>query len=141
VVATDISADALAVAHINVDRHGLDGRLQLVRTDHMDGVEGSYDLIIANPPYVPLEEMSALAAEYRHEPELGLVSGEDGLDSARRILQDASRLLHTDGLLVLEVGAQQAELEEAFPDYAFIWPEFEYGGMGVALLRAADLLV
>jgi ribosomal protein L3 glutamine methyltransferase len=139
VVATDISTEALAVASVNVARHCPDGRLTLVQTDHMDGVEGAYDLIIANPPYVPLEEMGELAAEYRHEPELGLVSGVDGLDSARRILQDASRLLSPAGLLVLEVGAQQAELEKAFPEYAFIWPEFEYGGMGVALLRAEDL--
>jgi len=139
VVATDISPDALAVARLNAERYCADGRLELMQTDHMDGVQGEFDLIIANPPYVPQEEMAGLADEYRHEPELGLVSGADGLDSARRILQDAPRLLSANGLLVLEVGAQQADLEDAFPRHAFIWPEFEYGGMGVALVHAEDL--
>ena len=139
VVATDISAAALTVARINVAKHGAEGQVQLLETDHLDGIQGTYDLIIANPPYVPREEMAALAAEYRHEPELGLVSGADGLDSARRILQDASGLLDADGLLVLEVGAQWHALEEAFPELAFTWPEFEHGGIGVALVHAADL--
>ena len=139
VVATDISADALAVARINVAKHDVAGRVQLVEADHLDGIRGTYDLIIANPPYVPRDEMAALAAEYRHEPALGLVSGADGLDSARRILQDAPGLLNADGLLVLEVGAQWQAIEEAFPDLAFTWPEFEHGGIGVAVVQAADL--
>ncbi len=83
--------------------------------------------------------MAELPVEYAHEPELGLVSGRDGLDSARRILQDASRLLSVNGLLVLEVGSQWRMLEQAFPMLPFTWLEFEYGGLGVAVLHAREL--
>jgi ribosomal protein L3 glutamine methyltransferase len=139
VVATDISDAALAVARLNVERHALEGRVQLIETDHTDGVAGPFDLIISNPPYVPQAEQAELAEEYRHEPALGLFSGADGLDSARRILQDAPGLLTVGGLLVLEVGAQSQDLETAFPELAFTWPEFEHGGTGVAILRGSEL--
>ena len=98
-----------------------------------------FDVIISNPPYVPADEISELPLEFRCEPLLGLVSGSDGLDSARRILQDAPSLMHADSILVLEVGAQWEALEKAFPGLAFTWLEFEQGGTGVALLHAADL--
>jgi ribosomal protein L3 glutamine methyltransferase len=112
----------------------------LIETDHVDGITGSFDLIVSNPPYVPQAEMEQLPAEYKVEPSLGLVSGVDGLDSARRILQDAPKLMNHHGILVLEVGAQCAVLDRAFPHLAFTWLEFEYGGIGVALLRAEDFV-
>jgi ribosomal protein L3 glutamine methyltransferase len=139
VTATDISSEALEVALKNVERHQLAGRLQLQQADLLDGVEGVYDIIISNPPYVPESEQAVLPEEYGHEPALGLFSGSDGLDSARRILQDAPGLLSSNGILVLEVGAQWQALERAFPSVAFTWLEFERGGEGVALLRAVDL--
>ena len=139
VTATDISPEALAVAATNVERHGVVDRLALVQTDHLDGLTGAFDLIVSNPPYVPSLEMSELPAEFGHEPLLGLVSGGDGLDSARRILQDAPKLMHSGSILVLEVGAQWQALEKAFPSLPFIWLDFEYGGIGVALLHATDL--
>ena len=139
VTATDISPEALAVAAANVARYGLGERVQLVETDHAAGVIGTFDLIISNPPYVPAGEIAGLPPEYKQEPLLGLVSGSDGLDSARRILQDAPRLMHADSCLVLEVGAQWEALDRAFPGLPFTWLEFEQGGTGVALLRAADL--
>lgn len=139
VVATDISPDALAVAAVNVADHGLAGRMHLVETDHTDGVDGPFDLIVTNPPYVPVAEEAGLPAEFGHEPALGLYSGADGLDSARRILQDAPLLLSDRGVLALEVGAQWAVLEQAFPDLPFTWIEFGSGGEGVALLNRADL--
>jgi ribosomal protein L3 glutamine methyltransferase len=139
VTATDISPQALAVAAANVARYGLGERVQLVETDHAAGVIGTFDLIISNPPYVPADEIAGLPPEYKREPLLGLVSGRDGLDSARRILQDAPRLMHADSFLVLEVGAQWEALDRAFPGLPFTWLEFEQGGTGVALLRAADL--
>ncbi|MBT8421527.1 MAG: 50S ribosomal protein L3 N(5)-glutamine methyltransferase [Gammaproteobacteria bacterium] len=139
VVATDISADALAVAAANAADHGVTGRLRLVETDHTDGVDGSFDLIVSNPPYVPVAEEAAIPAEYRHEPALGLYSGADGLDSARRILQDAPLLLSDQGVLALEVGAQWQQLEQAFPHLPFTWVEFGSGGEGVALIFRADL--
>ena len=141
VTATDISAAALEVAELNILRHGVADRVRLVQTDHAEGRSGPLDLIVTNPPYVPQSEMADLPVEYAHEPELGLVSGRDGLDSARRILQDASRLLGPNGLLVLEVGSQWRMLERAFPMLPFTWLEFEYGGLGVAVLHARELAV
>ncbi len=138
VVATDISAQALAVARRNAERHGVTGQVTLVETDHAEGVAGPFDLIVTNPPYVPDAEQAELPAEYSHEPALGLFSGVDGLDSARRILQDAPLLLSEQGALVLEVGAQWSLLEQAFPTLPFTWLAFEAGGEGVALLRRQD---
>ena len=140
VTATDISAAALEVAAANAHRHGVEDRVWLIETDHVDGITGSFDLIVSNPPYVPQAEMKQLPAEYKVEPSLGLVSGVDGLDSARRILQDAPKLMNHHGILVLEVGAQCEVLDRAFPHLAFTWLEFEYGGIGVALLRAEDFV-
>jgi len=138
VTATDISSGALAVATRNICRHGVEDRVHLVETDHVAGVSGRFDLIVTNPPYVPQDEMALLPHEYHAEPSLGLVSGADGLDSARRILQDAPKLMNQQGILVLEVGAQWRVLEQAFPALAFTWLEFEHGGTGVALLHAED---
>lgn len=138
-IATDISPGALEVAQLNIQRHRLSDRVQLVETDLMDGVQGSFDVIISNPPYVPDKQRAELPAEFMHEPALGLFSGADGLDSARRILQDAPKLLSAKGILVLEVGAQWQALEQAFPVLPFTWLEFEHGGEGVAVLNAADL--
>jgi ribosomal protein L3 glutamine methyltransferase len=139
VVATEISPAALAVAARNVADYNLQQRIELVETDLLDEVTGCFDLIVANPPYVPQAEMAELPAEYAHEPELALVSGVDGLDSARRILQDAAHCLTPAGILVLEVGEQWEALQEAYPSLPFHWLEFEYGGIGVGLLEAAAL--
>jgi len=139
VVATDISAAALDVARVNRATHGLEGRLSFVQADLLAGISGHYDLIITNPPYVPAAEVPDLPAEYLHEPGLGLASGADGLASARRILQDAPPLLAPEGLLALEVGVGWPALEAAFPQLPFLWPEFDAGGEGIALLAAADL--
>ena len=78
--------------------------------------------------------------EYRHEPEIGLVSGEDGLDFSRRLLAEAANYLSSEGLLVAEVGNSWEALEKAFPKLPFTWPEFERGGHGVFLLSRDQLL-
>ncbi len=139
VLATDVSEDALAVARINVDRHEVGGRVQLLCADLYAGVEGRFDLIITNPPYVPAGEVADLPPEYGYEPALALGSGPDGLASTRRILQDAPRHLAPDGWLAIEVGGGWPALEAAFPSLPFIWPELDRGGEGIALIAAADL--
>lgn len=139
VVATDISADALAVAGMNVARHGVQDRIELVQADLFAGLEGQFDLIVTNPPYVPEADVTAFPPEYRHEPRRALVSGPDGMETPARILHDAGRFLTPGGLLALEVGAGLGRLEARFPTVPFLWPELLNGGEGIALVSAADL--
>lgn len=139
VVATDLSPDALEVATENRALHGCDDQLALVQGDLYAGVHGRYDLIVANPPYVDARDMADLPDEYRHEPELGLAAGDDGLDLVVRILAAAPDYLAEDGLLVVEVGNSDEALMALFPAVPFLWPDFEHGEGGVFVLHAADV--
>lgn len=136
---SDISTDALAVAESNIAMHEVSGRVRALQSDVFDQIDGRYDLILSNPPYVDAEDMASMPDEFRHEPELGLAAGGDGLDIAHRILAQASDHLNPGGLLVVEVGNSWVALQEAYPDLAFTWLEFEHGGEGVFLLTAEDL--
>jgi ribosomal protein L3 glutamine methyltransferase len=136
----DISVQALTVCRRNARRLGLERRVTALRGDHFSTVAGRrYDIIVSNPPYVGRSEMRRLPREYAHEPELGLASGVDGLDSVRAIFAAARRHLRRDGLLVVEVGNTERALLRAFPHLPFIWPDIAMGGGGVFMLRAADL--
>jgi ribosomal protein L3 glutamine methyltransferase len=138
--AIDVSREALAVAEENVRRHELSHRLRLVRSNLFENLAGQrYDIIIANPPYVDVTDMDNLPEEYRHEPRLALAAGEDGLDIVRQILSEAREYMSDEGILICEVGNSQEALAEAYPDYPFLWFEFEFGGQGVFLLTACQL--
>lgn len=136
---SDISADALEVAAVNIEYHEVGDRVRTVRSDVFEGIEGRYDVILSNPPYVDAEDIADMPAEYSHEPELGLAAGGDGLDIAHRILAGAAHHLNPGGLLIVEVGNSWVALQEAYPDLPFTWLEFENGGDGVFLLTAEDL--
>lgn len=139
VVLSDISADALEVAESNIDLHGLRGRVSAVQSDVFEKVEGRFDVIVSNPPYVDAEDLADMPDEYRHEPELGLAAGQDGLDIAHRILAGAADHLTPGGLLVVEVGNSWAALDDVYPDLPLTWLEFENGGDGVFVIGEAEL--
>jgi ribosomal protein L3 glutamine methyltransferase len=139
--AADISSDALAVALRNVADHGVQGRVNLIRSDLLSNLTGKqYDLIVSNPPYVTAVAMEELPPEYRHEPQLALAGGDDGLDAVRTILARAADFLSPEGLLVVEVGANREATEAAFPRLPFTWLATPSSEDSVFLLRRQDLL-
>jgi ribosomal protein L3 glutamine methyltransferase len=142
VAGADISADALAVAAVNVERHAPGGRVRLVQSDLFSGLAGErFDLIVSNPPYVPAGDIAELPAEYGFEPALALAAGDDGLAIVSRILEEAADHLSAQGVLVVEVGDREQALAERYPEVPFTWLEFERGSGydGVFVLDAAVL--
>ncbi|WP_435235189.1 50S ribosomal protein L3 N(5)-glutamine methyltransferase [Psychromonas sp. PT13] len=138
--AVDISDDALEVAEINIQGHGVEQQVTPIYSDLFSGVaDQKYDLIVSNPPYVDQEDMDNLPDEFRHEPELGLASGFDGLDLVRKMLKQAGDRLNENGLLFVEVGNSQVHLQAAYPHIPFEWIEFAQGGHGVFVLTKAQL--
>jgi ribosomal protein L3 glutamine methyltransferase len=132
--AADLSAEALAVARINVDKHGLSDRIRLRQGDGLQVADGAYDLILCNPPYVNSESMAALPAEYRAEPALALAGGADGMDFVRRLLRDVPAHLTPQGVLVLEIGHERQHFEDAFPHLGPAWLPTSAGDDQVLLL-------
>jgi ribosomal protein L3 glutamine methyltransferase len=140
--AADISSDALAVALRNVSEHGLQDRINLIRSDLMSNLtEKAYDIIISNPPYVTSMAMEELPPEYSHEPALALAGGDDGLDAIRIILDKAALHLAPEGLLVVEAGHNRDAVEAAFPRLAFTWLTTASSEDNVFLLKREDLAV
>ncbi len=138
--AVDLSLDALEVAAINIEDYDLQERVQLIHTDLFEGLEGTYDLIVSNPPYVDAESVDTLPDEYRHEPEMALGSGHDGLDATREILLQAAKYLNPKGVLLVEIGHNREVLEAAYPELPFTWLETSGGDGFVFLLTREQLL-
>ena len=137
--ASDIDAGALTVCRENIEAYQLEGRVNPLQGDGLEAAHGRYDLIVSNPPYVDAQDMASLPDEYRHEPELALASGEDGLDFTRKLLAQSADFLTDDGILVVEVGNSMEAVERLWPQVPFLWLEFERGGDGVFLLTAKQL--
>ncbi len=136
----DISPDALAVARINVERHGLQERVRLLESDGLSAVPGPYDLVLCNPPYVNSTSMAGLPAEYRAEPELALAGGADGMDFIRQLLKDAPSRMAEAAVLVLEIGNERPFFEAAFPQLEVVWMDTSAGEDQVLLVTREALL-
>lgn len=140
--AVDLSADALAVAAINVETHELQDQVSLYQSDLFSQLPRKpYDIIVSNPPYVSEAEWQSLPAEFHTEPSLGFLGGISGLDLVIKILVDAQHYLAESGILVVEVGSSAETLVETFPEVPFFWLEFENGGDGVFLLTAEQVKI
>jgi len=136
----DLSHDALDVARINLDLHGENERIELLQGDLFAPLQGRrYDLILTNPPYVDAPAMQELPPEYRHEPEMALASGLDGLDIVRRILATVADHLNPGGAMICEIGRGREVLEAEYPHLPFVWLDTEESEGEVFFIGAADL--
>jgi ribosomal protein L3 glutamine methyltransferase len=125
--AADISSDALAVAKINIEKHNLQNRIHLIQSDGLTHCPGAYDLILCNPPYVNAQSMAQLPPEYQAEPSLALAGGKDGMDFIRPLLARAHKHMSESGVLVLEIGNERENFEQAFSKTQVIWLETSAG--------------
>ena len=139
VTASDLSADALAVARINVDRHNLQARVTLVESDGLDHLDGPFDLILCNPPYVNSQTMATLPVEYQAEPALALEGGKDGMDFVRKLLHGVSAKMAPLAVLVLEIGNEREHFEAAFPALEVVWLDTSAGEDQVLLVTRETL--
>jgi len=140
VVCSDLSKDALALARSNVEKHHLHDRVELIESDLFNNINGIFDLIISNPPYVDAADIAAMPDEFHAEPLMGLAAGDDGLDLVRVMMRDAPKHLSDRGWMVVEVGNSQPAMEQAYPNSGLTWLEFTYGGGGVFAVPRAELL-
>ncbi|WP_434353824.1 50S ribosomal protein L3 N(5)-glutamine methyltransferase [Psychrobacter sp. HD31] len=140
--ATDIDKNALEVAAVNVEHHGMVGQVNLVESDLFEKLnpENQYDLIVTNPPYVDAAIMAELPPEFIHEPEHALAAGQDGLDLVHHILYQASGFLTDKGLLVCEVGESEWALNQSYPEIQFDWLKFAHGGHGIFAITKDELV-
>jgi ribosomal protein L3 glutamine methyltransferase len=135
----DLSKDALAVAHINVARHGVQDRVTLTESDGLQNADGVFDLILCNPPYVNAQSMAELPAEFKAEPELALAGGDDGMDFIRTLLRDAPAHMSEHAVLVLEIGHERPYFEAAFPSLDVVWLSTSAGDDQVLLITREAL--
>ena len=133
--AADLSAEALAVARINIERHELADRTTLHQGDGFAAVAGRrYDVILCNPPYVNTASMAALPAEYRAEPALALAGGADGMDFIRALIAEAAAHMNEHAILVLEIGNEWPHFDAAFPHLESAWLPTSAGENQVLLI-------
>ena len=137
--AADISPDALAVARINIDKHGLADRITLIESDGLAACLGKYDLILCNPPYVNAVSMAALPAEFKAEPSLALGGGTDGMDFIRSLFLTVAAHMSENAVLVLEIGNESENFKLAFPRLEPLWFETSAGLDQVMLLTREQL--
>lgn len=140
VTGADISADALAVAKINVEKHHLTDRVQLVQSDGLKALTQKFDCIICNPPYVCEASMQDLPQEYKAEPMLALAGGADGMDFIRQLFLDLPLRMKDKAILVLEIGNEREHFEAAFPHLEAIWLDTSAGEDQVLLLTKEALI-
>ena len=141
VLGSVISAEALEVAAINVDRHGLQERMTLVVSDGFQNIQQKFDLILCNPPYVNSQSMAALPKEYVSEPALALDGGPDGMRFITRLLQEAPDHMQEDAVLVLEIGNERDFFETAFPQLDVVWLTTSAGDDQVLLLTRQAIIL
>ena len=139
--AADISAHALAVARINVDKHDLARRITLIESDGLTGCSGPYDLILCNPPYVNAASMAALPAEFLAEPALAMAGGTDGMDFIRHLFQTVVSYMSENAVLVLEIGHEKRHFNQAFPELEPLWLDTSAGDEQVMLLTREQLVL
>ena len=136
----DLSEKALQVAEINVSHYGLHDRIELIKSDLFNGLEGKkYDLIISNPPYVNQTSVDSFPMEFLKEPSMALGSGEDGLDHTIRIICEAKQYLNDDGMLIVEIGHNKEILLKKFPEIQFQWLDVSLGNDFVFMLEKSQL--
>jgi ribosomal protein L3 glutamine methyltransferase len=143
--ALELSSDALAVAKLNIEAHGLAERVKLIRSDVFDALKpgrphaGRYDLILSNPPYVPTRELRRLPPEFKQEPVMALDGGRDGLEIIRKLFRQSRRYLQPHGVLVLEVGGLRPAMDRVFSSLDLHWLHTEDGEDCVCVVHAARL--
>jgi ribosomal protein L3 glutamine methyltransferase len=140
VFASDISADALEVANINLIQNNMQGKVKFIQSDLFNELPSkTFDVIISNPPYVPWDRKDELPLEYNHEPDLALFADDDGLSLVDKIIKQSKHWLSPNGILVIEVGEMYDEFQKRYNELPFISLDFERGGEGVFLIFAKDL--
>ncbi|QUM81854.1 50S ribosomal protein L3 N(5)-glutamine methyltransferase [Moritella sp. 36] len=139
--AVDIEHGAIEVAEINIQDHGVENQVTPIQSDLFSNLTGlRYDMIVSNPPYVDQEDIDNLPDEFKHEPEIGLQSGFDGLELTLKMLAQAPDMLNDGGLLFVEIGNSMVHMQEKFPEVPFTWLEMQNGGHGIFVISKEQIL-
>ena len=141
VIGSDVSAEALEVAHINMERHALQERLTWVQSDGFKNIQHKFDLILCNPPYVNSQSLATLPQEYVNEPALALDGGPDGMRFISRLLHEAPNYMQENAILVLEIGNEREHFEAAFPKIDVVWLTTSAGDDQVLLLTRQAIIL